>query len=396
MHAKILPSPAGLYRGLIGILGTGSRAEHISRRIDLKEFQITDVLHTEFNRYVGQDDVSLRELPQIVGRMKELHGSTEPIGVALATLGEETTLVEHPYLQGIREKQFIEYEVQQQLSPEKLRTTEWRTLSLKRSHNEGVSRTVFCKASHVAVSNLLNSLKENLTGRLDYATTRPFTSMDLVSLAERVTPTDSEELVAIIEMHATHSEIQFFGNGTYFRRVIPFGTTLLIDNVANIMNCSKEESEKLITLVISGGASYPSISAVLLALGEQFERKVNQNFSFISTLMNGASVQKVILIGQALQITGLAARLKSQLSQDVVYGASAFGLEGFLGADGNVLCTHHDSFNALVAAIHRLGFGLHRANFLPNGNPFGPDVNAAWGVSVGASGITAIRVVRNV
>jgi hypothetical protein len=396
MYAKILSSSAAVLRGVVGILGSGPRAERISRPIDLEEFEITDVLQTEFGRYVGDEDVSSLALPETVLQMKALLDSKDPIGIALATMGENTTLVEHPFLQGATEKEFLDYEARQQLSPEKLRETEWRTLSLKRSQKEGVSRTVFCKASRAALSTLITSLNRELSGRLDYATTRPFTSMDLVSLAEKVTPTDSEELVAVIEMHALYSEVQFFGNGTYFRRVIPHGTTQLIENVANLLKCSREESVKQISLALSAGAYAPSVTAARLAFGEEFERKINENFSFISTLMQGASVQKVILIGDALVMTGIAARLKSQLPQDVVYGASAFGLEGVVGVEGNILLSGHDSYSALMAGIHRLGFGLHRANFLPNGKPFGPDVSAAWGLTVGTSGVTAVRVVRNV
>lgn len=396
MYQKLVSSPAELYRGFLSFLRQGVRSENNRRAIDLAGFVITESVHMEFGKYFPVGVSPFDVITETASRMINLRDSTEPVGLALATLGEENTLVEHPFFQGSKEKQFFDFEVHQQVPPEKLEKTEWRTLPLKRSHDEGVNRTIFCKASMVALSDQIVPLNEALAGRVDYVTTRPFTSMDLVSLAQKVTPTDSQELVAIIEMHAQFSEVQFFGEGTYFRRVLPYGTESLVENIAKAVGCTKDESANFLTSSRSGETMHPAVAAEFLTLGEQFERKVNQSFAFISTLMRGTAVQKVIIVGQPLHTTGIAARLKSQLPQEVVYGSGAFGFDGFVTGGENLPITHPDSYHAFVAGVQRLGFGLHRANFLPHGKPFEPDADAAWGVSIGTTGLTAVRVTRKV
>ena len=203
--------------------------------------------------------------------------------------------------------------------------------------------------------------------------------------------TQRGERVAVLEVHSDYSNLVVYDGESVWQRGIPIGGNHFTRQLCKDLKLTFAKAEHLKLNAMQ--ADDPKlVFGAMRPVFDDLVTEVQRSLNFYRTLNSEKTISHFLLAGNATMIPGFELFLQKNI-----------GLEfrklpkieiGISESVSSVLWeTEYDNFAIpTLAAIQRLGFGMFRENFAPNGKPFAPKAKVAWGLNIGNQGLTAVKV----
>jgi len=279
----------------------------------------------------------------------------------------------------------LEYEARVQIQTD-LPNVEWRALPAGDHTFDG---DTFCEGEFILTaveSSVVEKIRkrfEPIGSRLDLLTNDAFLAAEVARLLVESEP---DSATAVLEMHSDYSSLTVLNRTRLWRRNIPLGGNSFTNQLSSAHHLPFANAEHLKVQAMQ--AEDPqSVFVSMKPVFEDLVSELDRSLKFWMSLNRGAKIGTLYVTGGPSKLPGVCALLGIRLGVPVSdISAADLEIEGVDGENG------YAHLSSIFLAAQRLGFGMFRTNFLPRSRGFGLGARSAWGIMIGAAGITAAKV----